>query len=139
MYSLNQNTYKAAYNRLEWEFTKFRLNATIIAERQAYLDNVLLTDIRCAEDSNLPQLLIDDYIKNGTNLRCPKGTESERGSWCLGQCAVDLASKVAMSVLNPVKDVIGITSLTGEDIKDAFNSANLGSEFTRDNPNWEED
>lgn len=76
------------------------------------MDEVLLTDIRCEEDQTLPEHLIQDYIKNGTNLVCPKGTESDRGSWCLGQCKINLVSKEPMSILNPVNDIYGITSLS---------------------------
>ena len=50
-------------------------------------------------------------MKNGTNLKCPKGTFSERGSWCLGLCTINLANKELVSTLNPITDVITITSL----------------------------
>jgi len=43
-----------------------------------------MKDIRCEEDQTLPESLIQSYIQNGTNLVCPKGTESDRGAWCLG-------------------------------------------------------
>jgi hypothetical protein len=57
-YRANKEKYIAEYNRLEWEFYKYELNLTIIAERQKYLEDVLLTDIRCEEDKNLPEPLI---------------------------------------------------------------------------------
>ena len=50
-------------------------------------------------------------MNNGTRLRCPRGTQSDRGSECLGQCVINLANKQVISVLNPVTDVIGRTSL----------------------------
>ena len=50
-------------------------------------------------------------MKNGTNLVCPRGTQSERNSECLGQCVINLANKEVISVLNPVTDVIGVSSL----------------------------
>ena len=60
----------------------------------------------------MPEALIQEYMKNGTNLICPKGTKSERSSSCLGQCIINLANKEIISVLNPVTDVIQITSVS---------------------------
>jgi hypothetical protein len=77
-------------------------------------------------------------MRNGTNLVCPKGTESERGSWCLGQCQVNLANKLAVSVLNPVKDVVGITSLSVKDANSSYNADTLGSENLRLHPGYVE-
>ena len=62
----------------------WNLNASIIVERQTYLEEVLNKPYKCKEDYNLPQELIYAYIKNGTNLLCPKGTVSIRGQECLG-------------------------------------------------------
>lgn len=50
-------------------------------------------------------------MSNGTILRCPRGTQSERASECLGQCVINLANKEVISILNPVTDVIYKTSL----------------------------
>ena len=54
-------------------------------------------------------------MKNGTNLICPRGTVSERGSWCLGQCSINLANKELISEINPVIDVINVSSLSKAD------------------------
>ena len=97
--------------RLEWRQQQYELNVTIVAERERYLAEDLLPTPVCEEDAALPQDLIDRYLANGTNLRCPRGTQSDRGSWCLGQCAINAAAREPISQLNPVTDVIGITSL----------------------------
>jgi len=55
-----------------------------VLERETYLNESLIPTFKCSEDEFLPDKLIEDYIKNGTNLICPNGTESERGQWCLG-------------------------------------------------------
>ena len=39
----------------------------------------------CSEDATLPATLIDQYINGGVELRCPPGTTSPRGAWCIGQ------------------------------------------------------
>jgi hypothetical protein len=103
---------KKEYKALEWEIFKYNLNVTIMKERKEYLKNTLLVDKRCDEDLSLPPDLVEKYIVNGTNLKCPKGTDSERGAWCLGQCKINLASKEPVTILNPITDVITITSLT---------------------------
>ena len=76
----------------------------------------LIPDFRCKEDLTLPESLIQDYMKNGTNLRCPRGTQSERASECIGQCQINLANKEVISVLNPITDVVYITSLDDTDL-----------------------
>ena len=55
-----------------------------MAERENYLENTLLKDVKCKEDELLPPDLIVKYMANGTNLKCSKGTTSERGSLCMG-------------------------------------------------------
>ena len=75
------------------------------------MNEQLLPTFRCPEDSLLPEDLIQEYINNGTNLRCPRGTQSERASECLGQCIINLANKKVITILNPVTDVIYKTSL----------------------------
>lgn len=111
--------------QIQWEYYKYNLNATILEERRKYLEEDLVPDVRCPEDDLLPDELIESYTKNGTNLRCPKGTQSERASWCLGQCVINLANKQSVSVLNPVTDVIRITSLAKKDL--SLQASNLGS------------
>ncbi len=69
---------------MKWKIYKYNLNKTILAERENYLENTLLKDVKCKEDELLPPDLIVKYMANGTNLKCPKGTTSERGSWCMG-------------------------------------------------------
>ena len=87
----------------------------ILEERLDYLNTELLPDKVCVEDALLPDTLINEYLQNGTNLRCPVGTESERGAWCLGQCKINLASKEPISILNPVIDVIEVSSISSQD------------------------
>ena len=62
------------YDRLTWYREKYELNRTIVDERTKYLNEKLLPTFRCPDDSELPENLIQDYIKNGTNLICPRGT-----------------------------------------------------------------
>ena len=47
-----------ARKRLSWELDKYRLNATVLEERQSYLDDGLIPTVRCPEDSTLPESLI---------------------------------------------------------------------------------
>ena len=70
--------------RLDWQNTMYKMNVTIVEERTNYNISVLYNETICPEDLLLPEELIRDYIQNGTNLICPKGTFSERGSRCLG-------------------------------------------------------
>jgi len=72
-------------NALDWEIMMYKKNVTKIEERIAY-KNVLLNDDLCEEEKDLPRDLVITYINNGTNLACPDGTESDRGSYCIGQC-----------------------------------------------------
>jgi hypothetical protein len=47
-------------------------------------------------------------------LKCPPGTESDRGANCLGMCKNSAASKYAVSIVNPVTYVEQITSVEAE-------------------------
>lgn len=60
------------------------LNLTMISDRDSYLTNTLLVNDKCKEDNFLPAELIEEYFQNGTNLRCPRGTSSDRNSYCIG-------------------------------------------------------
>lgn len=102
----NDVTFKREYEALQWEIYKFNLNKTIMEERKNYLATELYLDKRCEQDNSLPEELIQEYLVNGTNLKCPPGTESDRASWCIGQCVINIASKEPVSKLNPVVDVI---------------------------------
>ena len=79
----NKERYKR-WRALDWELFKYERDTDILAERTKYLEEKLLPNFECVEDDLLPEELIIDYVKGGTNLICPVGTESERGSWCLG-------------------------------------------------------
>jgi hypothetical protein len=68
---------------LTWEFKKIAENKLRIIERQEYKAKITTLE-ECIEDDLIPLELKISYIKNGTNLQCPRGTESERRSWCLG-------------------------------------------------------
>ena len=83
---------------------------TILAERYKYLNDTLYPTLRCEEDALIPEDLIIAYTKNGTNLKCPRGTESDRSSWCMGHCKINIASKFPVSILNPVISVKNIDS-----------------------------
>ena len=85
---------------------------TNLAERYKYLNDTLYPDNRCEEDALIPEDLIVAYIKNGTNLKCPRGTESDRSSWCMGHCKINIASKFPVSVLDPVNSVKTIDSVS---------------------------
>lgn len=73
----------------------------------------------------MPAFLVETYLVNGTNLKCPMGTESERGAWCIGMCTTSPASRETVSILNPVTDVIQLTSLKRSDLSEVAD--NLGS------------
>lgn len=70
---------------LSWEIYKYEYNVTYTAERQTYLKTIL-NEEDCSDNAGLPSTLIKAYSQNGKNLKCPEGTTSERGSYCLGQC-----------------------------------------------------
>lgn len=78
----NDNMYRE-FKELEWQLYRYEQNKTIMEERKAYLKEIK-EDVVCEEDKLLPPFLIESWIKNGTNLRCPSGTESDRGAVCLG-------------------------------------------------------
>jgi hypothetical protein len=71
----------------------------------------------CDDDAALPKELIDLYIANGTQLKCPIGTTSARGSWCLGQWQSTSTTEI-VDVFNPVNGsstIDGEININGED------------------------
>jgi len=83
----------------------------------------------CSEDATLPATLIDQYINGGVELRCPPGTTSPRGAWCIGQWII--SSTTIVETFNPVNgswtvdgevNVVGEnTNFTGRNLVDPLN------------------
>ena len=85
----------------EWEIEAWQNRTAHTAARAEYL-RVNLTLGACPEDAGLPAELVTKYFQDGAMLRCPSGTSSERGSWCLGQCTKPRSSTQPISILDPL-------------------------------------
>jgi len=77
---------KATIKKQEWALHSHELRVGHLANRTEYLAEISIKTT-CAEDEALPPELVEKYFDGGLNLACPRGTSSERGSWCLGHCA----------------------------------------------------
>ena len=99
------------YKQLDWEFYKYYKNLSMVEERLDYIYQIDYEDLPCEEDSLLPISLKTNYIQNGENLKCPRGTESERRSWCLGQCKIESTNKAPQAIMDPITAVVGVSSL----------------------------
>jgi hypothetical protein len=85
----------------EWSIKRWMDREVHTKERAEYL-KVNLTVGSCPEDEGLPQELVEMYFQGGLNLKCPSGTSSDRGSYCLGQCTKPRSSTQPISILDPM-------------------------------------
>jgi len=93
--------YQARIVAAEWAIEAWENRTLHTAARAEYL-RVNLTLGACEEDAGLPAELVSKYFQDGAMLRCPSGTSSERGSWCLGQCTKPRSSMRPISILDPL-------------------------------------
>ena len=59
----------------------------------------------CVDNEHIPDDLIRFYMKDGQDLedlKCPPGTTSARGSYCLGHCKKTLTTDLVTDTVNPV-------------------------------------
>eukprot|EP01022_Parablepharisma_sp_SALTPOND_P014603 TRINITY_DN20009_c0_g2_i2.p1 TRINITY_DN20009_c0_g2~~TRINITY_DN20009_c0_g2_i2.p1 ORF type:complete len:2825 (-),score=233.62 TRINITY_DN20009_c0_g2_i2:4128-12602(-) len=90
-----------------WIVTNTELYEEVIRAKKEWVGNAtngtiedadLQPDTSCEEDSALPTYLKENYAW----LKCPPGTISERGSWCLGHCIKDSTLLEEQSIIDPI-------------------------------------